>query len=98
MAPGARSPGSYTREVSSGSYAAARPGELRSAGTTAYVIDTGQPWPASAELHTMKPAARATWTPGRSSAQGAPARPSLIATSIREWYAGWKSTSSTRLP
>ncbi len=43
----ARSPGSYRVAVSPGSYAAARPGSCRSAGTTAYVIETGQPCPAS---------------------------------------------------
>jgi hypothetical protein len=40
---GSRRPGSYLRLVSSGSYTAASSGEERSAGTTAYVIDTGQP-------------------------------------------------------
>ena len=44
---GSRSPGSYARLVSSGSYTAASSGAERRAGTTAYVIDTGQPWPAS---------------------------------------------------
>ena len=44
---GSRSPGSYDRLVSSGSYTAASSGACRSTGTTAYVIDTGQPCPAS---------------------------------------------------
>ena len=44
---GVRRPGSYTRLVSSGSYTADSSGAARRAGTTAYVMETGQPWPAS---------------------------------------------------
>ena len=44
---GARSPKSYSSDVSSGSYCAARSGCRRRAGMAAYVIETGQPCPAS---------------------------------------------------
>ena len=53
-----RSPGSYAVAVSPGSYAAASSGSARSAGTTEYVIDTGQPCPDSTCDQTRKPAAR----------------------------------------
>jgi len=95
---GTRRPGSYSRAVSSGSYTFARSGWWRRAGTAAYVIDTGQPWPASVWFHTRLPAVRATCAPGRSFAHAEPARPSVTATSIRACQLGWKSTSSTRCP
>ncbi len=95
---GTRSPGSYSRLVSRGSYTLARSGWARSAGTAAYVIDVGQPCPASVCPHTSPPAERATWAPARSSAQGAAARPSVTATRISSCQLGWKSTSSTRWP
>ena len=52
LVSGTRRPGSYTREASSGSKRRARSGACRSAGTAAYVIETGQLCPASAWLHT----------------------------------------------
>ena len=47
LVDGTRRPGSYSSDVMSGSHCSAIRGLLRSAGTTAYVIDTGQPWPPS---------------------------------------------------
>ncbi|CAM5239509.1 hypothetical protein SBADM41S_06782 [Streptomyces badius] len=82
LAVGVLSPGSYTRPVSSGSYVFARSGERRSAGTTAYVIETGHRCPCSSIVASMKPPARATWAPGRSSAQAAPASPAPTEASI----------------
>ncbi|CAM5743665.1 hypothetical protein SALBM311S_11238 [Streptomyces alboniger] len=43
---------------------------MRSAGIAAYVIDVGQPCPASVCPHASPPAVRATWAPDRPSAQG----------------------------
>ncbi len=48
LASGGRGPKSYAVEESSGPYAAARSGCARSAGTDAYVMEIGQPWPGSA--------------------------------------------------
>ena len=47
----------------------------RSAGTTAYVIEIGHRWPASAWAPGENLAARATCAPGRSSRHGAPCSP-----------------------
>ena len=48
LAAGGRSPKSYADEASSGSHSAARCGaDARSAGTAAWVIEIGQPWPGS---------------------------------------------------
>ena len=54
----AAAPGRTTVAVSPGSQSAATAGSVRRAGTAAYVIDTGQPWPASTCDQTTKPAAR----------------------------------------
>ncbi|CAM5264829.1 hypothetical protein SGRI78S_07347 [Streptomyces griseus subsp. griseus] len=57
---GFRSPSTYVCEVSSGSHSAASAGSVRSVGTAACVIDSGQPCPASACVQTRNPAARRT--------------------------------------
>lgn len=95
LSPAGRSPSSYTCEVSSGSQTAAAAGSVRSAGTAAWVIESGQPWPASACVQTRKPAARRTCPPGRSQAS---VRPAETACPSSRCQAGWNSTSSTRFP
>src|SRR5579864_2889742 len=58
----------------------------------------GQRWPASEDPQVIIFAARATWAPSRSSAQGAPCRPCSTAVRISSWYCGRYSTSSMRCP
>ena len=68
LVAGSRSSGSYSVESSAGSHSAASPGLSRSDGTTACVIDSGHPCPASICETSMKPAARSTLAPGPGSA------------------------------
>ena len=72
------------------------PGSVRSAGTAACVIDTGQPCPASACVQTRKPG-RAPHMPVRPAPRRRSARRRRRVPSSR-CQAGWKSTSSIRLP
>src|SRR5699024_2774270 len=64
LVAGSRSCGSYSRDSSAGSHSAASPGLMRSDGTTACVMDSGQPCPASICETSMNPAARSTLAPG----------------------------------
>ena len=93
-----RSPGSYAVAVSPGSYAAASAGSARSAGTTEYVIDTGQPCPDSTCDQTRKPAAREVCGIGSVAVHGVPASPCPTASVSSRCQDGWKSTSSRRWP
>ncbi len=90
-----RSPSSYTCEVSRGSHSAASSGSVRSAGTAAWVIETGQPCPASACDHTKNPAARRRCPAGRPHASVSPAPTAWPSSRCQ---AGWNSTSSIRWP
>ena len=72
---GSRSSGSYTRDSSAASHSAASPGLMRSDGTTACVIDSGQPCPASICETSMNPAARSTFAPTPGSAHAEVWRP-----------------------
>src|SRR6478672_4821060 len=94
-----RRPKSYSREASRGAHRAPSSGLVMSAGTAAYVMDTGQPWPASTCDQATNPAARRTCAPvptGR--VQGSAVRPWETAVDISSCQAGWNSTSSTRSP
>ncbi len=95
---GLRRPKSYSRLASPGTQRSAMAGSTCSAGTAAYVIEIGQPCPASTWYQAEKPAARSTCAAGRSETHGAACSPEFTATVIRECHAGWNSTSSIRWP
>ena len=63
----------------------------RSAGTAAYVIEIGQPWPGSVCDQAKKPAARRTCGCGSpSDSQAAAASPWPMPRSISQCHDGWK--------
>ena len=68
LVAGSRSSGSYTVDSSAVSHSAASSGLIRNDGTTACVIDSGQPCPASICETSMNPAARSTFAPSPGSA------------------------------
>ena len=70
-----RIPGSYVVAASAGVHSLASVSSTRNAGTAAYVIEIGQPWPGSVWDQAKKPAARRTWACGSSEVQGAACRP-----------------------
>ena len=88
-----RTPGSYDRAASSGVHSWAIASSARSAGTAAYVIEMGQPWPGSVCDHARKPAARRRWacaSPASCCSHGAAWRPWPTARSISQCHDGWK--------
>src|SRR3954465_13420004 len=89
---------SYSSDVSRGSHSSASSGCLRSAGTQAYVIEIGQPWPDSTAEPLSISAARAACAPRRGSIHGSAWVPCFTDISISQCHAGWNSTSSIRLP
>ncbi len=82
-------------DVSRGSHSAAGAGSVRRAGTAAWVMDSGQPLPASTCVHIKNAAARRTCPPGRAQAAVIPAATPLPSSRCQD---GWNSTSSTRRP
>ena len=91
-------PQSASPPVSRGIHSAARSGCVRSAGTAAKVIESGQPTPASTWPSSMKSAARATCAPGRSSTHGSECTRASSPSRSSESQAGWNSISSIRSP
>ena len=85
-------------DARSGVHSLAIASSVRSAGTAAYVIEIGQPWPGSVCDQAMNPAARRTWACGESDSHGVAASPCPTARSISQCHDGWKATSSIRLP
>ena len=83
--PGSPSTGEYDSDVRPGSWTAASAGSWRSAGTTAYVMETGQPCPASTCDQTRNPAARLVCGLGVAATQGAPASPCPTASVSSRW-------------
>ena len=82
-------PGSYVVAASAGVHSLASASSVRSAGTAAYVIEIGQPWPGSVCDQAMKPAARRTWACAESDSQGAAWRPCPTARPISQCHDGW---------
>ena len=72
-------------DSSFGSQNSAISGDFRRAGTTAWVIDTGQPWPASIWLTSMNPAARSTLAPGPGCAQAEVCSPWFTENPMMRW-------------
>ena len=89
---------SYSSEVSRGSHSAARSGCTRSAGTPAYVIDSGQPVPDSTPDIASIIAARPACAPGTGSRHGSACTAAATDSSSSSCQAGWNSTSSIRFP
>ena len=85
LVAGSRSSGSYTVDSSAGSHSAASSGLNRSDGTTACVIDSGHPWPASICDTSMNPTARSTFAPGPGSAHAEVCSPRDTEYSMIRW-------------
>ena len=86
-------PGSYVVAARAGVHSLASASSTRSAGTAAYVIEIGQPWPGSVCDQARNPAARRTWAcsePASLCSHGAACSPCPTARVISQCHDGWK--------